>query len=234
MRSFFITPVPPFGDQQSAIGAHRRQHTFAKALGTLSSSMDLVRFAVPEDIARCDTARLEFNFSQDWGCQVDAKLIPVRQCQETAWQHYGAGITSIREQPGYHHYAGPSQIRAVAEHLGKQPDVVFVFGFSAMVALSRSEERTARMLFDLNDIEHNMRLRTPMTPPFWLGKPIYYTHIPAILAAAFQATRRSRATFVCSDEDARHLRRLSFGRGVTVVPNSLRDLVVNPRELHEA
>jgi hypothetical protein len=111
---------------------------------------------------------------------------------------------------------------------------VFVFGFSAMVALSRSEERTARMLFDLNDIEHNMRLRTPMTPPFWLGKPIYYTHIPAILAAAFQATRRSRATFVCSDEDARHLRRLSFGRGVTVVPNSLRDLVVNPRELHEA
>ncbi len=194
---------------------------FAKALGMLSSSMDLVCFAVSDEIARCDTNQLGHNLSQEWGCQVNVTLIPVRQREETAWQHYGAGITAISKQPGYHHYAGHSQIRAIAQQLGKQPDVVFVFGLSAMVALLCTKERPAQMFFDLNDIEHKMRLRAAMTPPFWLGKAIYCTHIPAILAAELQAAHQSRATFVCSDNDARHLRRLGFGRSVTVVPNAL-------------
>jgi glycosyltransferase involved in cell wall biosynthesis len=109
----------------------------------------------------------------------------------------------------------------VAESLAQRPDLVFVFRLAAMGAVLRSGCRPARMFFDLDDLEHKVKLRGILAPPVWPGKLVYGLHIPAIVVAERRAAAASERLFVCSERDRRELRRLGFGRNVAVVPNAI-------------
>jgi glycosyltransferase involved in cell wall biosynthesis len=132
-----------------------------------------------------------------------------------------AGVFSISQQPGIYHFAGPTQVQAVRRELSSKPDLVFVFRLGAMAAVLRSRIYLPRMFFDVDDVEYRVRMRTALERPIWPGKLVYCSHAPAMLAAEWRGARRSKATFVCSDDDARHLRRLGFGSKALVIPNAL-------------
>jgi glycosyltransferase involved in cell wall biosynthesis len=76
------------------------------------------------------------------------------------------------------------------------------------------------VLFDLDDLEHRkawayVRADGSRSPARWLG-------VAGVAWAVRRAVRRSRRTFVCSDDDARHVRRLTGTDRVRRVPNAVR------------
>lgn len=190
------------------------------ALARLTDRIEFVGL-VDGDRIGAEPEALDAEQSAYWGHPVRVSLVPAGRRRETLWNHYGAGIFDYARQPPVHHFAGPEQVAAIGRHLATEPDLVFVFRLGAMAAVLRSGYRGARMFFDFDDIEHKIRVRSALQPPHWPGKLAYLAHVPAIIATERRAARASRATFVCSQEDAEYLRRLGYGPGVHVVPNAM-------------
>lgn len=128
---------------------------------------------------------------------------------------------SVWGQDEYHDFSGPDQVARVAESLARGPDLVLAAGLLATAAFVRTNVRPARLFFDLDNIEHMILWRTITAPPFWPGKLLYATHLPALFRAERRAAKLADATFVCSEPDRRYLRRLGMGRKIEVVPNGL-------------
>lgn len=89
-----------------------------------------------------------------------------------------------------------------------------------MLAVLRSGRRPRAMFFDLDDVQHRVRLRWCRQRPITPGKLLHLAQIPALIASERAAAQRSKATFVCSTHDRDHLERLGFPR-VVVVPNAV-------------
>jgi glycosyltransferase involved in cell wall biosynthesis len=222
MRSLVITSYAPLPPERSSSAVYKRFRMFINALALISDRIEFLCLVSERDVdAYPDPITLDAAQSEYWGHPVHMTLVPIGRRHETMWKHYGAGMFSISGQPYYYQFAGPEQVEAIGRHLATRPDLVFVFRLAAMTAVLRSDIRPERMFFDLDDVEHIVRVRTALEPPFWPGKAIYCAHAPAILAAERQAAKRSQALFVCSEHDARHLRRFGFGPNVTVVPNAI-------------
>lgn len=222
MRSLIITQFAPLPPDQAVDGVYKRLRMFVNGIATFSKTIEFLCLVPELDVqAYSNRADLDAIQSSYWGHAVHMKLVPTARRTETAWNHYGAGVFSISQQPGIYHFAGPTQVKAVRRELSSKPDLVFVFRLGAMAAVLRSGIYLPRMFFDLDDVEHRVRMRTALERPIWPGKVVYCSHVPAILSAEWRGARRSKATFVCSDGDARHLRRLGFGSKVLVIPNAL-------------
>ncbi|MBX9699287.1 MAG: glycosyltransferase family 4 protein [Acetobacteraceae bacterium] len=89
-----------------------------------------------------------------------------------------------------------------------------------MNAVLRSDRRPERMFFDLDDVQHRVRLRWCLQRPLYAGKLLQLTQIPALFAAQRRGAALSRATFVCSEWDRAHLASLCVPR-VAVLPNAM-------------
>jgi glycosyltransferase involved in cell wall biosynthesis len=223
MRSLIITQFAAFQPEQAVEGAHQRLRTFASAIARISGEVEFLCFVRDEDVAaHADAAALNEAQSAYWGFPVRMTLMAGATRRETFWRHYGAGIFSLSEQPDFYAFASEEHARAIAERLECRPDLVFVHRLKPMGALLRSGRRPRHMFFDLDDIEHKVRIRTALAPPIWPGKLAYCTHVPAIWAAEHRGAALSRTVFVCSETDRRHLRRVGFGANVAVIPNGIR------------
>ena len=222
MKSLVITKVCPIPSPDTAYGAGKRMDMFLSAIRSFSDEIEVAYFARRDQIeALGPLARHEAALSSSWGRSVRLNPIPTRSRAHTAWSHYGAGALSAWDQDEYHEYSGPEQVARVAASLARGPDLVLASRLLSTAVLSRAEPRPARLFFDLDDVEHKARLRYAMTPPFWPGKALYATHVPALFWAERRAIRMAEATFVCSEPDRHHLRRLGMGRRVVVVPNGM-------------
>jgi glycosyltransferase involved in cell wall biosynthesis len=223
MRSLMIIKVSPIREADTACGNYTRYDLFASALRSISSEVEIAWFGGQETIeAFGPMAPHEAKLSRAWGLPVRLSPIVTREPRrKTMWTHYGAGALSMRGQPEYWPSTGPSQAAAVAEALNRQPDLVLVARLMSMGAVMRSGVRPQRLFFDLDDIEHKKLTRIVRAPPLGPGKLLYAAHVPPLLLAERRALRMADATFVCSEEDRRHLQRIGMGRGVTVVPNGL-------------
>ncbi len=223
MRSLIITQFAPLQPEQAIEGALQRLRQFASAIARISREVEFLCIVHDEDIAaHADAGALNDAQSAYWGFPVRMSLVPMAQRRETFWRHYGAGILSLAEQPDFYAFAGGAQARAIGEHLDHQPDLVFVYHLPAMAALLRSRRRPRHLFFDLDDIEHKLRIRTALAPPIWPGKLGYCAHVPTIWAAERRGAALSRTVFVCSETDRRHLRHVGFGRNLAVIPNAVR------------
>ena len=223
MRSLMIVKVSPIREADTACGNYRRYDMLVEALRSVSSEIEVAWFALQKTIdAFGPMAPHEAALSREWG--VPVRLSPIAEREQrpkTMWTYYGAGALSAWGQMEFYHSTGPSQAAAVAELLGRRPDLVLVSRLMSMGAVIRSGVRPARLVFDLDDIEHKKLIRIMREPPLEKGKVLYTAHLPPLLLAERRALRMADATFVCSEADRRHLQRIGMGRGVTVVPNGL-------------
>ncbi len=223
MRALVVTSAAPLLPGRDVEGYYKRLKLFMDAIGSLADKVDVVHF-VPKDIAAAnsDSAKLNATQTRYWGFPVSTRMIVRRDHEQTFANYYLKGILSASEQPSVSGHTGQQQATALASIFDEGHDLIFVHRFEAMCALLRTRYRGSNVAFDLDDVEHQVRLRASLQPPLRPGKLISLTHLPAIFAAERAGAARSRLTFVCSETDRMKLRRLGITRGVTVMPNAIR------------
>lgn len=220
MRALIITPMQPVRSMSEGQGITRRMKLFMSAIAGLAQQTRIAQL-VPASLLDEDVAALERLQAQFWDMQLNLTLIPRGERKETFRNHYWDGVLRAQDQPLIHSFAGPQQAKQVGELLDQDPDLVFVHRLPAMCALLRSGRRPRNAFFDLDDVEHLVRLRYATRPPVWPGKLAYAAHVPALLRAEAQGIALSRQTFVCSARDQAILRRWSKRGQIAVIPNAL-------------
>jgi len=217
-----LTPTLPPTTGRDMQGVNRRLSIFLAALGSGGRPIRLLRMVPAEMVAAWADApgRLNEIESAFWGRRVEVILAPRRSRAETLYAHYVQGIPTIARQPNFFPFGGAAVEAEIQRQLAAPTDVLFVHRLPAMCALLGSGGRHPRMFFDLDDVEHRMRLRHVAQKPVWPGKLAYALHIPALMRAEFQGAARAQATFVCSERDRAHLAGLGMKR-VVVVPNAV-------------
>jgi len=142
----------------------------------------------------------------------------------TRWQFYGPGIFDFYSQQLARDITNEAAVTTVRAALHAGPDLICAHRLGVMgllMKLSRDVGLTP-VFFDLDDIEHISLWRRLLRYPDWPMERLKLMQIPRLLLAEVQAIRRSRLTFVCSDQDRRYLRRLACSTHVEVVTNSTR------------
>ena len=205
------------------MGVGRRFSVFLQALHRVCDDITLLHL-VPREMILAAGPLDELSRSQSafWGVPLRVLMEPRRTRQVTAWNHYGAGVLDARRQPRLFPYAGDELAEAVGRHLDAKPDLVFAHQLQGMLPILFSGRRPARLVFDMADVEHRLILRNAVSAPFSWGKPLPLLQVPMLIRLEKRAVAASGVTFVCSDGDGTHLRRLGFGDTVRVVPNALR------------
>jgi hypothetical protein len=222
-RALVITAeFPPLG-ARSLQPAHRRLRMFMAAFDTICPQIDML-YVVPQTVIAeyPDQAVVQREVSAFYGRTISVEMIPRRERATTFYNHYVSGVFSSAEQPEYYACTGPDQLEKIKRYLDLKPDIVVVQQFSAMCALLRTGQRPRNLFVDLDNIDHSMRFRWIMQPPFRIGKLGYLAQLPAIFGTERHAAWVSRLMFVCSETDRLHMRRLGFGRNVVVAPNAVK------------
>lgn len=225
MRALVICFLPPPRPGIDVHGTYRRVSLHMHALNALGAEIEAVYYVTEEQVPRdADLAiaalAQEAQVRDYWGFPARVRLIRRRERRKSFVNEYLRGVISVAEQPALYRWAGPDQAAAIGALLDTTPDIVLVTHLHAMAAVLRSGRRPRRMLFDLDDVQHRVRLRWCLQRPRYPGKLLQLAHIPALFAATLTAARRSRVTFVCSEHDRAHLAGLGVPR-VEVLPNAI-------------
>lgn len=222
MRSLFVTPMLPIQTAADTGGKHRRAGAFMRALGAISTHIDLV-YIVPDQMMGLVTDQVHLNATQSefWQVPVHVTLLPRRRRKMTAWNYYGAGILSAKQQYALYPYSAASTAEQVGSLLDSRPDLVVADRLDAMLPILASKREVRRLVFDVDDVYHRVKLRSAMAAPFAVGKRALALQAPSLVLAERHAVARSDMAFVCSESDAIHLRRLGFPSQIRAVPNAI-------------
>jgi hypothetical protein len=102
-----------------------------------------------------------------------------------------------------------------------------------MTALLRLRRIRSPIFFDLDDVEHRVKLRAAQTASSPIAKMHNLLKIPALLQAERRSIARAARTFVCSALDQAVLSELNFDISRTVVaPNAIEVAEPRPGLLH--
>lgn len=218
-----ITPTLPVTTGQDSQGVNKRLALFLDALAEGGRPVRLLRLVPDQIVKEWEGQRRRLNRieSDYWGHAVDVTLAARQSRTETFYSHYIQGSVSAAHQPSFFPFGGAAVVGEINRQLAGSTDPVFVHRLPAMCAVLQTARRPSRMFFDLDDVEHRMRLRSVTQKPIWPGKLIYAAHIPALLNAERKGAKLSRATFVCSERDRRHLLTLGM-HNVVAIPNAVR------------
>ncbi len=222
MKTLVVTSAAPPAAKRDVEGYYKRLRVFMGAIGSVADRIEILH-CVPRGVisANSDPAALRRGQEAYWGFPVFPGLIERRERAKTFRNYYLRGILSAAEQPWFAGSLDAQNTAALGAALDEGHDLVFVHRFGAMCAVLGTGRRVHGMVFDLDDVEHRVRLRAAVQPPTQPGKLLSLAHVPAIVAAERAGVARSRLTFVCSEKDRRKLRQLGMIRGVTVVPNAV-------------
>lgn len=222
VRALVVSTTAPPVTGQDVEGLFKRFRVSIGAVGAVADQVDAVHFLPRRVVAGFPGAeggapvRLTY-----WDTPISARLVAQGERTKTFLNFYAKGVLSAAQQPAFHGAAGGPQAAFLGAILDKAYDLVFVHRFAAMCAVLRTGRRAGHQVFDLDDVEHLVRVRASLQPPAQPGKLISLAHVPAILAAERAGAARSRFTLVCSDLDKAKLRRVGVAHGVTVVPNAV-------------
>jgi glycosyltransferase involved in cell wall biosynthesis len=219
--------------EEMAHGVVQRLGTQIRALARVADQIDCL-FLTDADL-QCSAEEIrahEEGLRRRWSAQVSLTIAPVarpkpissRNYVSRRWQSYGPGIFDFHSQAHYSHLNNAAAVLAVRAALRAAPDLIFAHKLSTMSVLMKLSREIGRtpVFFDLDDIEHLVLARRLLRHPSGPLERLLLMHVPRLLLAERQAIRRSRLTFVCSEQDRRYLRRLGCSRHVEVVPNSVR------------
>ena len=225
MHALIISSLKPPRPGIDVHGTYKRLALHIRALHALGASLEIAYYVTDEDVppdADLDAAaaRQEPAEAAHWGIPARVRLIRRRRPAGGFVSHYLEGMLSAGDQPAMAPWGGPEQAAAVGHLVDTGPDLVVVNNLHATTALLRSGRRPKRLFFDLDDVQHRVRLRWCKQKPSTPGKILMLTHIPALLLAERAAARAAEATFVCGEEDRAHLARLGLPR-VLLIPNAV-------------
>jgi glycosyltransferase involved in cell wall biosynthesis len=219
MRALVITPFPPPGssDVQSTF---RRLGIFVGALGAIADNVEMLHFVPAGHPAfAIDHRRLNEAQSTHWGTSVRVTLAPTRPVGRSVMR-LARGLFSVSSHPAYSPIAGRHQAAAIGNCLDQRPDVIFVHRLMGMGPLLGTRRPLPPILFDLDDVEHWVKIRAAFGTRSWLAKSLRLLQAPAIIAAERRAIRLAARTFVCSETDRNYLQRWGLA-GVVTIPNSV-------------
>lgn len=215
-----ITPMIPPRNEEDRLGMHRRVRTYLHALSAAFGRVDMLHVTSPdarfEDGEALDQAQSDF-----WGVPVFAHLLAREDRPARLWEDHGLGLLDLGRQHPFRRYTSRSVVRGLAGHLVPRPDFVFVDRLEAMLPLLGVSGPQPRVLFDLNDVEHKVRIGQLGGGPFTLRTALQAVKLPALVMAERRAVRTAAVTAVCSDLDRAHLDRLGFAKTVVTVPNAV-------------
>jgi glycosyltransferase involved in cell wall biosynthesis len=221
-----VSAAFPVNDQW-VYGAQQRLGMQVEALARVADRIDCLFLThVRADCSPEHLKAHEDRLRRRWTAKLSLTIAQVRRHipAMTRWQLYGPGIFDFYSQELVREFTNESAVAAVRAALRTGPDLIFAHRLCVMgllMKLSRDIGRTP-VFFDLDDIEHVSLSRRLLRYPEWSKERLKLMQIPRLLLAEIQAIRRSRLTFVCSDQDCRYLRRLACSRRVEVVMNGTR------------
>ena len=163
--------------------------------------------------------RLELSIAEVSPQLRPTKLIAfVRGFFQKQYSHHGAGVLLSR-----------SSKEAIQEALKRGPRLVFAHRLPCLIALQaalKESDGTPAIVCDLDDIEHIAYARRLRYSPAWPNERYWLAHLPNLFLTECNAIRKTDVSFVCSDEDARYLNKVSNTTTAKVIPNSVVPLEV--------
>jgi glycosyltransferase involved in cell wall biosynthesis len=225
MRAVIVTLLRPPDPARDRHGIYRRLGMFLHGIKRVCEEIEIVHFARADDMAFA--ARISAESSAFWGTPVTLRLAPLNQ-QTRLWWQTGSVAFSLRYRGDFRPCLGSDQTRALSNILGTSPALVFAHRLPAMTALLRLRRMRSPIFFDLDDIEHRVKLRAAQTASSPFAKMHNLLEVPALLHAERRSIARAARTFVCSALDRAVLSELNFDVSRTVVaPNAVE--VAEPR-----
>jgi glycosyltransferase involved in cell wall biosynthesis len=221
-KALFVSKALPENLTESVHGIYRRMSIFIDALKEVAALEFL--FYVPSRVDVSDGARrtLERQLSEHWGTLLKVHLSRrAPSPRRSRWRTYGPPTLTLCRQHGYRDVSGERQVAALTKALRIRPDFLFVHRLYCMCPVLTAPRPLPPIYLDLDDIEHVRFLRDTPQPPVWPGKRLLYLQWPALLLGERRAIRKTRRTFVCSDEDRDYLRRRLRLPNVDSVPNAI-------------
>jgi len=221
-----ISRIFPANDQM-VHGIVQRLETQVEALGRVADRIDcLFLTAADQRLSAEELSGHEERLRRRWSPKLHLSVAPVLRPKfvSTRWQRYGPGIFNFHAQDVGADVNNDAAELAVRDALRTAPDLILAHRLpvrSLLMKLSRYTRHMA-IFFDLDDIEHFSLSRRLLHHPSWPMERLLLMQIPRLLLTEVQAIRHSWLTFVCSEQDRRHLRRLGCSRRIVVVANSIR------------
>lgn len=189
---------------------------FLEALAELGELHLFFFVAKHVEVNRETAARYEKEIAEHWHLAVHLTLVH---------RSYGPPPSILSRAfwrgPFARNTGGKTQIRALEQAFGAEPDLVFLHRLDAGYTFLKCRRPAAKMVFDLDDIEHLAFARSIPQPPLWKSKKIGYALVPGILRLERKVAKRASATFVCSEKDADYLQSYWRYPRVKVVPNAV-------------
>jgi glycosyltransferase involved in cell wall biosynthesis len=225
MRALVLSLLQPPRPGVDVHGTYKRLPLHVHALHAIGAKVEIAYYVTEEDVPvsmGLDTAARAQEMVEEkmWGFPTKVHLIRRRHRPQTFLNYYLKGIFNASEQPSMAPWAGPEQAAAVGALLDTGFDIVVVNNMQATCAVVRSGRRPNRLFFDMDDVQHLVRLRFFRQAPTTPGNLLMIAHLPAMFAAERKAARLAEATFVCSQKDREHLVAWGFPR-VAVIPNAV-------------
>jgi glycosyltransferase involved in cell wall biosynthesis len=228
MRVLFVSSLFPWDLSTSVHGSYQRMRMWLDAIQSMEADLDILLFppsGIP--LGPDTTAAVARSLAESWGIRADVMLC-AREPEEgpsgRLKEYFAAYVRpalGLSWHPDYRPYLGRRQQEAFARCLTRSPDIVFLDSLQAAGAARSVSLDGARVLLDLDDVEHRRFAREVSQPPRWRLKPLLYMQVPALWWGERAAITRSSQVFVCSDLDRRYLRRTMGVHNLKVIPNAV-------------
>lgn len=219
MKALLVTPLSPPLEGRDVHAIYKRLRMFVQALSEVSDTIVMLHFITldaPE--WNMDPIRLDEQQSQYWGAKVKVKLVAERKGSQRWWEYLSA-VLSVLDRPRFYRFVGDEQVAAISTALA-ETDLVFVHRLVALAPFFRITRAVPPLFFDLDDVEHRLKIRTSVASGSILKKLYNLLQVPAIYFAERRAAKIAAFTFVCSELDRDYLTGLGIKK-VEAIPNAL-------------
>ena len=227
MRVLFLSRAFPTHPETQSSGLFNRFRTLLKGAAASGADVRILFFVDEVSIVQpAAHSEWEDRLSVFFGTAITFALCQLEADDPTSRNTvFGIlkGAVNFLSQSVYRRASGPRQLAALQHEIDKGVDLLFVHRLGCMppvIKLARIH-KLPRVFLDLDDIEHVAFIRSSMQKPVWLLKRLQLVQVAALMLGERRAVRLCERAFVCSELDVLKLKRLGYGKGVTVLPNTV-------------
>ncbi len=232
-RALIITPLRPPDPTRDHHGVYQRLRLFVQALRQVHDRVDMVHFVPSDRLGNAAEHQATEASGRFWGSAVGVRLLPLDQHPRTMWQA-GLALLGLRYRGDYRPFLGPAPIAGLKALMKERPDVVFAHRLSIMEALGKVDDPLPPIFFDLDDVEHLVKLRAAANALRRSSRLQLRLESKALADAERRAIAAARLSFICSQSDRTRLDTAGFDtRTVAVVPNAVVMPAIMPRACDE-
>lgn len=206
-------------------GSHRRLSLLIDAVRRSGASLRVCCSLTPEEAgtsidAACKT--LEKELSAVWGIEVSVVASLSSSPGTKRWiVQQTESVLSYRRTPQIRSRVNAAARALIAAEVAKGPAYILAHRLPAMHALASTPGVTMPVVFDLDDIEHVIAVRSARQEKSLRNQMFVLMTVPTLLAEERRGVSKAASTLVCSQIDAARLRKLFRTQKVDVIPNAL-------------